>query len=268
MTKVNTQRKTIESTLRELHMPTMRECFEDIARRAEKEAMSHEAYLLELLERESEARKNKRIERLLRESCLPLEKTHEALELQRFPQRINRQYAALKDGSFLDRRENVLIFGNPGVGKSHLMCAIGHEQVKKGRRVYFASCVLLVQELLLAKRDLRLTKVLKKLSRFDALILDDIGYVQQSREEMEVLFTLLAERYEKGSVILTSNLPFSKWDRIFKDPMTAAAVIDRLVHHSVIMELNMTSYRAEKAKSRKGKEDEQEEKMIMVNREL
>ena len=209
--------------------------------------------LLEILEQESEMRRRNRTERFLRESGLPLEKTHETLELDRFPQRILRQYATLRDGSFLERNENILIFGKPGAGKSHLMCAIGHDLIRKGHRVLFASCALLMQDLLLARKELKLTKILKKFQKIDALILDDIGYVQQSREEMEVLFTLLAERYEKGSVILTSNLPFSKWETIFKDPMTAAAAIDRLVHHSVILEINIQSYRASKAKSRKEK---------------
>ena len=112
-------------------------------------------------------------------------------------------------------------------------------------------CALLVQELLVAKRDLKLSRVLKRLSQCEVLLIDDIGYVQQSREEMEVLFTLLAERYERGSVMLTSNLPFSKWETIFKDPMTTAAAIDRLVHHSVILELNIPSYRLEEAKQAK-----------------
>ena len=112
----------------------------------------------------------------------------------------------------------------------------------------YTSCALMVQDLLVAKRDLRLSKEIKKLARYDGLIIDEMGYVQQSREEMEVLFTLLAERYERGSVLLTSNLPFSKWEGIFKDPMTTAAAIDRLVHHSVILELNIPSYRMEEAK--------------------
>ena len=109
----------------------------------------------------------------------------------------------------------------------------------------------MVQDLLVAKRDLKLPRVLKQMGGYAALILDDLGYVQQSREEMEVLFLLLAERYERGSVMLTSNLPFSGWEQIFKDPMTTAAAIDRLVHHSVIIELNLPSYRAEQAKKAK-----------------
>jgi len=128
----------------------------------------------------------------------------------------------------------------------------GQELVRAGRRVYFTSTNLLVQELLLAKRELRLPKAIKKLSGYAALILDDLGYVQQNREEMEVLFTLLAERYERGSVLITSNLPFGKWELIFKDAMTTAAAIDRLVHHSVILELNLPSYRVEQAKKSRG----------------
>jgi len=111
-----------------------------------------------------------------------------------------------------------------------------------------------VQELLAAKRDLKLPRLLKRLAGYQGLILDDLGYVQQSREEMEVLFLLLAERYERGSVLLTSNLPFSGWEAIFKDPMTTAAAIDRLVHHSVIVELNVVSYRVEQAKTKRASE--------------
>lgn len=156
----------------------------------------------------------------------------------------------------MDRRENVLAFGNPGSGKTHLLSAIAHEMIQQGRRVYYQPCSLLVQELLIAKRDLKLSRVLNKLGRYDVVVIDDIGYVQQSREEMEVLFTLLADRYERGSVMLTSNLPFSKWEAIFKDPLTTAAAIDRLVHHSVILELNMPSYRLAAAKQSKADQQE------------
>jgi DNA replication protein DnaC len=164
------------------------------------------------------------------------------------PTKVAKHLNVLTDGSFLNRCENILAFGNPGSGKTHLLCAIGHELIAKGRRVLFIGCSQLVQDLLIAKRDLAMSKLLKKLSRYDAIIVDDIGYVQHSRQEMEVLFTFLADRYERGSLMITSNLPFSKWEQIFKDPMTAAAAIDRLVHHSVILELNIESYRMQVAK--------------------
>jgi len=121
-------------------------------------------------------------------------------------------------------------------------------------QVLFISCSQLVQELLIAKKELEMTRKLKKMSSFDAVIIDDIGYVQQSREEMEVLFTFLADRYERSSLMITSNLPFSKWEQIFKDPMITAAAIDRLVHHSVILELNVDSYRMEQAKKDKNQD--------------
>jgi len=157
----------------------------------------------------------------------------------------------LPEGSFVDRTENILAFGRPGCGKTHLLCAICHEQ---GRQVYFTTCDSIVQQLLRAKRDLELDKLLKRLSRFDVMMIDDFGYVKQDRDEMEVLFTLLAYRYERGSMFITSNLPFSKWEMIFKDPMTTAAAINRSVHHSVVLELNVPSYRAEQARRRKDKD--------------
>ncbi len=235
--------------LKDLRLPTVRHCYEESARRAEKETLSYEQYLAELVTRECDERQRNRTIRLLRESELAPEKTLVNFDLKRLPAKVSRQVRTLLDGSFLDRRENLLVFGNPGSGKTHLLCAIGQELVAQmGRRIRFTSCALLVQELLVAKRDLKLSRAIKRLARYEGLIIDEMGYVQQSREEMEVLFTLLAERYERGSVLLTSNLPFSKWEGIFKDPMTTAAAIDRLVHHCIILELNIPSYRIEHAK--------------------
>ncbi len=229
-------------------MLTIRDEYESAAQRARQESSSYERYLLDLTERERETRRSNRIERLLRDSRLFVEKSLSTLDLKRLPPKAAQQVRSLLEGDFVEQHENVLIFGNPGSGKTHLACAIGQELIRAGRKVMFATCGLMVQDLLAAKRDLKLRGFLKKISSYHVLILDDIGYVQYSREEMEVLFTLLAERYERGSVVLTSNLAFSGWETIFKDPMTTAAAIDRLVHHSVILELNVPSYRAEQAK--------------------
>jgi len=205
-----------------------------------------------LAEVEASERNERRTARRLEESKLPREKTLGSYDQTRLPAKVRTLLATLRDGSFLDRAINVIAFGNPGTGKTHLVAALGHELVRQNRTVFFTPTFTLVQRLLAAKRDLKLAQELRKLDRFEALILDDIGYVQQSREEMEVLFTLLAERYERRSVVITSNLVFSKWDQIFKDTMTTAAAIDRVVHHSVILELTNASYRAETAKRRAG----------------
>ena len=215
------------------------------------ETSSYQQYCWSWYERECQARLAKRTERMLRDSRLPLEKDLASFDMGRLPAKVSRQVRTLMEGSFVDRRENLLLFGKTGTGKTHLLSAIAQELVRTGRKVVSWPCALLVQELLVAKRDLKLSRVLKQMSKCEVLLIDDIGYVQQSREEMEVLFTLLAERYERGTVMLTSNLPFSKWETIFKDPMTTAAAIDRLVHHSVILELNIPSYRLEEAKQAK-----------------
>src|SRR3984957_11184458 len=247
------EKELLARYLKELHLPAFRGSYEELARNAQQEGLGFEQYLLGLAERECQERRTKRVERLLSDSRLPLEKSWPALDLKRLPAKVVQQARTLLEGSFVDRCENVLVFGQPGSGKTHLLCAIGQELVRAGRKVLFRKCGLLVQELLAAKRDLKLPRVLKQMAGWQALILDDLGYVQQSREEMEVLFLLLAERYERGSVLLTSNLPFSGWEAIFKDAMTTAAAINRLVHHSVIIELNVSSCRAEQAKKAKQK---------------
>ena len=212
------------------------------------------------MERECFDREQRKIDRLLKQSRLPLEKDIASFDLTRLPMKELQKVKGLLNGKFTDKNENVLAFGNPGSGKTHLLCAIARELIKNGKRVYFNSCSMLVQELLAAKKELKLARLLKKLAAYDTLVIDDIGYVQQDREEMEVLFTLLAERYERGSVMISSNLPFSKWEKIFKDPVTTAAAIDRLIHHCVILELNLSSFRLEAAKNSSQKTEKTKQK--------
>lgn len=254
---------TLVACLQELHLPAMRCEYEAAAQQAQQESWSYAEYLRELAEREVQQRRQNRIGRLLKSSRLPLEKSWPSLDLKRLPTKVTQQLRGLLAGDFLDRRENVLVFGTVGAGKTHSVCAVAQELVRSGRRILFTTTSLLVQDLLKAKRDLTLKALLKQLNRWEGLLIDDLGYVQQSREEMEVLFTLLAERYERGSVLVTSNLAFSQWEQIFKDPMTTAAAIDRLVHHCVILELNVPSYRAEAAKkARHGPKEPKEAKEV------
>ena len=233
--------------LRALKLPTVSRHAEEVAQLAEREGWTFGRYLHHLIELETHERRRRRIERYLKDSDLPPDKTLATLTRSRLPVRVATTLPTLCEGGFVERGDNLLAFGLPGRGKSHLVCAIGHELVQRGYRVLFTPTYALVQRLLIAKRELHLEKDLAVLDGFDAVILDDIGYVQQSRDEMEVLFTFLAERYERRSVIITSNLVFSEWDRIFKDPMTTAAAIDRLVHHSVILEMSGNSVRADEA---------------------
>ncbi|MBI5874657.1 MAG: ATP-binding protein [Deltaproteobacteria bacterium] len=247
----NNLQSKLQGYLRQLCLAAVRKDYTRLAVKAKDESLSYEQYLLSVIESECQQRRARRIERYLQESRLPLEKTLQSFDLKRLPNKVLQQFNSLKNGRFLEHNENVLVFGNPGSGKTHLICALAQELIRQGRRIYFSACALLLQELLLAKRELRLPRLLKKFNAYEVIIIDDIGYVQQEKEEMEVLFTLLAERYERGSVMITSNLPFSKWERIFKDPVMTAAAVDRIVHHSAIIELNIPSYRMNQAKSDK-----------------
>ena len=233
--------------LRALKLPTVARHAEEIARQAERDGWTFCAYLHHLVELEVHERRRRRIARHLKDSDLPGEKTLATLTRSRLTAKVAAILPTLCEGGFVERGDNLLAFGLPGRGKTHVVCAIAHELIQRGYRVLFTATFALVQRLLAAKRDLRLEKELAILDGFDAVVCDDIGYVQQSREEMEVLFTFLAERYERRTVIITSNLLFSEWDRIFKDPMTTAAAIDRLVHHAVILEMTGGSIRAEQA---------------------
>jgi DNA replication protein DnaC len=236
--------------LRALKLPAFGRYAEEIAARATREGWTFGHYLQHLAELEVDERRVRRIDRALRGSDLPAAKTLATLDRTRLPQKVTKLLATLCDGGFVERGENLLVFGLPGRGKTHAVAAIGHELIQRGYRVLFTPTYALVQRLLAAKRDLRLERELAALDLYHAVILDDIGYVQQSRDEMEVLFTFLAERYERKSVLITSNLVFSDWIRIFKDPMTTAAAIDRLIHHAVILEMTGASFRNEAARKR------------------
>ena len=233
----------INSVLKQLKLTKVREDLNEIISIAEKESLSYEEFLLELLQRESDSREEKRVQRFLKMSNLDLRKTIESFDFKRLSPRLRSQVKTLSTGHFLKKKENILAFGNPGGGKTHILTAIAIELCKKGYRTYFSSCEKLVEDLLVQKSKLSLGDYFKKLDKFENIFIDDIGYVQKSREEMEVLFSLLAHRYERKSIMITSNLVFSKWELIFKDKLTTAAAIDRMVHHCVILEMDLPSYR-------------------------
>jgi DNA replication protein DnaC len=241
----------LAAMLHALKLPAMATSFAELELKAN---LTPEAFLYELVRAECARRDQHRIARLRRQSGLPPDKTFQTLELDRFPPAIRQQIERLRSGAFVAEAINIVAAGPPGVGKTHLLAALGHELILRGHPVFWTPTESLIQRLLAAKRDLRLPEALARLDRFACVILDDIGYVQHDRDETEVLFTFLAGRYERRSVAIATNLVFSDWNRIFKDPMTTLAAIERVVHRSVMLDLmGMEGYRAQEAFDQKKK---------------
>lgn len=227
-----------------LRLPTIARLWQELAARADREGWGAARYLATLCEHEIQERHTRRIARHLAEAALPTGKTLQTFEFASVPSLRKAHVLALAGGAaWLDQGANILLFGPSGTGKSHLAAAIGTALVENGHRVLFTRTTDLVQRLQAARRDLCLPGLLSKLDRFDCLILDDLGYVRKDQAETSVLFELIAERYERRSMIITCNQPFSEWGQIFPDPAMTVAAIDRLVHHATILELNTESYR-------------------------
>ena len=240
----------LEKQLESLGLSTFLKTYEALAKKMEKEKKSFLDYLTVLVDEELLHRHQKRIERLLKGAKLPRNKLLKDFEIERIPGLSPTLIRSLAQGDFMERYENLLIFGNPGTGKTHLSIALAREWCLQNRKVFYTTAASLVQQLLKAKATLTLDQMIKKLDGFEVLVIDDISYIPFDRQETDVLFTLLSSRYEMRSVVITSNLPFAKWGQIFKDDMTTAACIDRLVHHATILELNAESYRIASAKKR------------------
>lgn len=239
--------------LKQLNLSAMIQVYQSYAEQAEKSNQSHISFLQTLVNAEVEDKNNRRIQRLIKQAKLPYNKGLSDFE-HRIPSITPSILEQLSQGDFIDRQENLLLFGNPGTGKSHLAIGLAKEWCLRGRRVFYTTAANMVQQLLRAKQALILDQAIKRIDRYEMLIIDDISYVPFERSETDVLFTLLSERYERRSLLITSNLVFSDWENIFKDKMTTTAAIDRLVHHATILELNAKSYRSQQAQQRKAEE--------------
>lgn len=234
----------LDLMLTELRLPTMKRLATSLCTQSDREGWPAHRLLEALLEHELAERETRRIDRHRAEACLSPDKRLSSFDFAAVPSVSKAQVTALAEGhEWLDRGANVLLFGPPGVGKSHLVCALGHALVDAGRRVLFARCSEIVQRLQAARQELRLPQELAKLDRFDLLILDDLSYVRRAQAETSVLFELIAERYERKSLAVTANTPFSQWGEVFVEPAMTLAAVDRLVHHATILEMNVESYR-------------------------
>ena len=255
----STAAERIKELCRQFKLPTL--AVETVDRFSEAGHAVALLTLVKVLEQGAEDRRIRRVDRLRRGSKLPAGKTWDTFEHNRAPVKLRKQLQRLAEGDIVDQGVNVLAFGLPGTGKTHASCAIGHRLVESGRSVLFAPAYRLVQDMLAAKRDLELPRMLRKLDNFDLLVVDDLVYLLQGAEESEVLFTLIAERYERRSLGITSNLVFSEWEKVFANPMATAA-IDRIVHHSDILEFDLPSYRTNEAQSRHVEEEADRPRMV------
>ena len=235
---------TLPLLLKELRLSAIARSWENVVHTAQEKSWSYERCLATLCEQEIAARYSKRIHRYLKEAKLPAGKTLATFDFK-YAKSVNMAHiqALAENSSWLDKAENLIIFGPSGVGKSHIAAAIGHALVDQGIRCFFSSTSSLVQKLQLARKEFRLPDVMHKLDKYPAIILDDIGYAKKDESETNVLFELIAHRYETGSLIITANQPFSEWDKIFQDNMMVVAAIDRLVHHATIINVQGESYR-------------------------
>jgi DNA replication protein DnaC len=239
---------TLPLLLKELRLSAIAKIWEETINIAQDKNWSHERYLAALCEREIASRYSKRIQRYIKDSKLPAGKTLATFDFKQ-TKSINKAHvtALAENNSWIEKAENLVLFGPSGVGKSHIAAAIGHAFIDQGMRCLFTPTTNLVQNLQLARKEYRLPDAMAKLDKYALLILDDIGYAKKDESETNVLFELIAHRYETGSLIITANQPFSEWDKIFPDSMMAVAAIDRLVHHATIINIQDESYRRKAA---------------------
>jgi DNA replication protein DnaC len=235
---------TLPFLLKSLRLGSMRTDWQDLAEQAEKYRWTYPQYLATLCDRELANREQRRIEQILKDAKLPIGKTLDSFEFGKLSSLNPAQVSAFAETTdWLKQAHNLLLFGPSGVGKSHLAAAIGRRLIEQGMRVLFTKTTVIVQQLQRANNEQKLAEAISKLDKFDLLILDDIGYVKKTEAETSVLFELISDRYERRSLLITSNHTFEQWDTIFPNTTMAVAATDRLVHHATIISINEPSYR-------------------------
>ena len=254
MTRVEVDPARLPLLLAELRLPAIARLWPEIAERSDREGWPGARLLAALAELEVAERARRRIERHLNEAHLPPGKTLDTFDFNHVPMLSRARVMAMAAGdAWLDQGSNVLLFGPPGSGKTHVSAALSRALVENGYRVLFTRTTDIVQRLQVARQELALEAALTKLDRYDLLVLDDLSYARRDQAETSVLFELISQRYERRSLLITANQPFGEWNKVFPDPAMTIAAVDRLVHHSTIFEMNVESYRQRSATKRKGR---------------
>lgn len=245
----------LEAYLKKLKMPQAAKTYESLAREATDNNLSYEEYLLGVLEQEIHQRENNRIQRGIRQAAFPVIKTLENFDFKAIPSLNKPKVLKLMQGEYIRKKENIILVGSSGVGKTHIATALGYEACRQGLRVKFFTAAGLINELLAAQQEYRLNRLEKQWLVPHVIILDELGYVPFSKMGAELLFQFCAARYERGSIIITTNLEFPKWTEVLGDEQMTAALLDRLTHNAHILNINGDSYRFKQALAKQTETD-------------
>lgn len=250
MNKKNKRTLLLEHYLKKLRLPTMLREYDSLAAVCRDDRSDYPTYLLRLVERELLDRERKAAERRVKDARFPVVKTLDMFDFRAQPSINESLVRELMGGEYIDNRENILLIGNSGTGKTHLACALAFAACAQGRRVRFFTVTGLVIELLECREEKKLQRLHKQLERFHLIVLDELGYVPFSKAGAELLFELVSRSYERNSLIVTTNLPFEDWPEVLGSERLTGALLDRLTHRIHIIEANGESYRLKYAKKR------------------
>jgi len=243
----------LQANLKALNLSQMARNLEGFLRQSRESGIGYDEFLLELTAAELHARAESRLSRRIREAKFPLLKSMESFDLAAVPELDIRLFRDLAGGDFIKERKNVIFLGRSGTGKTHMATALGIEACRNNYRTRFVTCYGLVNELIEARQEKTLQRLLQRYARYELVILDELGYIPFSKEGSELLFQVLAERHERGSVMITTNLGFADWTQVFGDPVMTAALLDRLTHKARIINCNWDSFRLKQSLKEKSK---------------
>ncbi|MGA2439131.1 MAG: IS21-like element helper ATPase IstB [Acidobacteriaceae bacterium] len=247
----DTPQVLLEHHLKQLRLPTFLREHDKVARQCAAESADYPRYLLRLAELELLDRERRATERRIHQAHFPVVKSLDTFEFMALPSVNKALVLELARCEFLLRRENVLLLGNSGTGKTHLALALGLAACQKGHRVRFTTAAAMVHELMEAKDEKRLLRFQKQMASYELLVIDELGFVPLSKSGAELLFEVFSQRYERGSTMVTSNLPFQEWTEVLGSERLTGALLDRLTHHVHILEMNGESYRLKQSKRKR-----------------